>query len=484
MTAPSLGLLTDLYELTMACGFHRSDIGRSEAAFQLFFRKHPFNGGYAICAGLETAIDAVRRFRFDEPDVRYLAGLRGNDDRPLFDDDFLDALRRFRFTGNIDAVPEGTVVFAHEPLVRVTGPIVECQLLESVLLCIVNFQTLIATKASRVCAAAKGDPVIEFGLRRAHGIDGALSASRAAYIGGCAATSNVMAGRNFGIPVKGTHAHSWVMAHGDELRSFREYAAVMPNNCVFLVDTYDSLQGVRNAVEVGKELRERGHKMVGIRLDSGDLAVLSIETRRILDDAGFPNAVIVGSNDLNEDLIASLKDQGSTVNVWGVGTQLVTSYSQPALGGVYKLTAVREPGGEWQPRIKLSEQTIKISNPGLLQVRRFRDDSWFLADAIYDVNLGIDRDGTYNELRDPTLRRPFPVNASSEDLLVPVFRNGELVYDAPSIHDVQKRARSQLDRLSPATRRRLNPQPYPVGLEQTLYELKMRLVREARSIEV
>jgi nicotinate phosphoribosyltransferase len=483
LTAPPLGLLTDLYELTMACGFHRSEIGRCEAAFHLVFRKHPFDGGYAICAGLETAIDAVQRFRFDEADIRYLAGLKGNDGLPLFDADFLAALRGFRFTGNIDAVPEGTVVFAHEPLVRVTGPIVECQLLESVLLCIVNFQSLIATKATRVCAAAKGDPVIEFGLRRAHGVDGALSASRAAYIGGCAGTSNVMAGRRFDIPVMGTHAHSWVMAHGDERRAFREYAAALPNNCVFLVDTYDSLEGVRHAIIVGRELRERGHELAGIRLDSGDLAVLSIEARRLLDDAGFPDAKIVASNDLNEDLIASLKEQGSAVNVWGVGTKLVTAYDQPALGGVYKLTAIREPGGEWRPRIKLSEQTIKISNPGVQQVRRFRDEAGFLADVIYDVGLGIGPQESFAEFRDATLFRPFPENAASEDLLVPVFRDGELIYDAPPIHDVQQRTRSQLDQLAPATKRRLNPQPFPVGLEQTLFELKTRLVREARSIE-
>ena len=479
-TSPPLGLLTDLYELTMAYGFHRAQIGRCDAAFHLFFRQHPFGGGYAVCAGLETAIDAVRRFRYDDADVEYLAGLRGNDDRPLFDDDFLDVLLGFRFTGNIDAIPEGTLVFAHEPLVRVTGPILECQLLESVLLCIVNFQTLIATKASRVCTAAKGDAVIEFGLRRAHGVDGALSASRAAWIGGCAGTSNVLAGRRFGIPVMGTHAHSWVMAYGDERRAFREYANVLPNNCVFLVDTYDTLEGVKHAVEVGRELREQGHKMVGIRLDSGDLAVLSIEARRLLDEAGFPDAGIVASNDLNEDLIASLKDQGATITVWGVGTQLVTAYNQPALGGVYKLTAVREPGGEWQPRIKLSEQTIKISNPGVQQVRRFRDESGFLADAIYDVELGIGREGASIDLHDATLQRPFPADAESEDLLVPVFRNGEVVYDAPPIQDVRTRAQQQLDQLAPATKRRLNPQPFPVGLERSLFELKMRLVSEAR----
>jgi len=475
----SLGLLTDLYELTMAYAYQQTDVDDHEAAFHLFFRKHPFGGGYAVSAGLQPVIDAIQKFRFDEDDLAYLGSLRGNDERPLFDSDFLDLLRDFHFSGDVDAVPEGTVVFAHEPLVRVCGPLLQCQLLESVLLCLVNFQTLIATSAARICTAARGEPVLEFGLRRAHGMDGAIAASRAAYIGGCAATSNVMAGRLFNIPVKGTHAHSWVMTFGDELTAFRNYASALPNNCVFLVDTYDTLAGVQNAIQVGRELREQGHEMVGIRLDSGDLTELSIKARRLLDDAGFPDAAVVGSNDLDESLIESLKEQGAVINVWGVGTKLVTAYDDPALGGVYKLTAVRKPGGEWQPRIKLSEQTIKISNPGVLQVRRFLDDG-FCGDVIYEENLGLDADRRSVDVNDPTRRHRIPQRMASEELLVPVFRNGRPVYSSPSLHEIRERTLQQLNQLPRAVKRRLNPQPYRVGLDARLYDLKTRLIEEVR----
>ncbi len=304
---------------------------------------------------------------------------------------FLDYLRDLKFACDVDAVPEGTPVFPYEPLVRVKGPILQAQIIETLLLTIINFQTLIATKAARVNIAARGEDVLEFGARRAQGVDGALTASRAAYIGGCAATSNVMAGKVWNIPVKGTHAHSWVMLFEDELEAFQTYARTMPNNCVFLVDTYDTLAGVRHAVEVGKWLRENGHKLLGVRLDSGDLATLSIGARQILDEAGFEDAAIVASNDLDEYLIRSLKEQGAKISVWGVGTRLATAYDQPALGGVYKLSAVLE-NGKWQPRLKLSEQTVKISNPGILQVRRFRRAATdkaapgqLFADAIYNA---------------------------------------------------------------------------------------------------
>src|SRR5215213_2354655 len=349
----SLSLLTDLYQLTMAYGYWKLGRGEQEAVFHLTFRKHPFAGGFTVACGLHAVIDYLRALRFDESDVGYLATLKGNDGRPLFDRKFLDYLRDMRFTCDIDAIPEGTAVFPHEPLVRVKGPILQAQIIETPLLNLVNFQTLIATKAARVCLAARGEPVLEFGLRRAQGIDGALSASRAAYVGGCAATSNVLAGRLFGIPVKGTHAHSWVMSFEDEREAFQEYAEALPNNCVFLADTYDTLEGVRRAAEVGKKLRARGHEMVGIRLDSGDLAYLSIEARKILDEAGFPRAAILASNDLDENLIASLKEQGAKVNVWGVGTKLVTAYDQPALGGVYKMAAIRAKDGKaWEHKVK------------------------------------------------------------------------------------------------------------------------------------
>ena len=292
--ATSLALLTDLYQLTMACAYWKSGTADKEAAFHLTFREAPFQGGFTIASGLEPAIEWLKAFQFSDPDLAYLATIPGPDKQPLFGKDFLDYLRKFKFSCDVDAVPEGTVVFPHEPLLRVQGPLLQAQLLETPLLNFLNFQSLIATKAARICLAARGEPVIEFGLRRAQGIDGGLTASRAAYVGGCAGTSNVLAGKTFGIPVSGTHAHSWVMSFDNEKQAFEEYAQALPNNCIFLVDTYDSLEGVRHAVEVGKELRQRGSELVGIRLDSGDLAFLSIEARKILDKSGFSNAAIIG----------------------------------------------------------------------------------------------------------------------------------------------------------------------------------------------
>ncbi|MBI4845644.1 MAG: nicotinate phosphoribosyltransferase, partial [Candidatus Omnitrophica bacterium] len=335
----SLGLLTDFYQLTMAYSYWKTGVSEKEAVFHMFFRNNPFKSGFTIACGLEYVIDYLENFYIDETDVAYLQSLRGNDDKPIFERKFLDYLFNLEINCDIDAIPEGTVVFPMEPLIRVHGPILQCQMLETALLNIINFQTLIATKAARMCIATDGDPILEFGLRRAQGIDGSLAASRAAYIGGCAATSNVLAGKLFDIPVKGTHAHSWVMSFDDELESFKAYAKAMPNNCVFLVDTYDTLEGVRKAVEVGIWLRQNGHDMMGIRLDSGDLAYLSIEARKILDQSGFVNTKIVASNDLDENIITSLKEQNAQINVWGVGTKLITAYDQPALGGVYKLSA-------------------------------------------------------------------------------------------------------------------------------------------------
>ena len=365
------GLLTDFYELTMAAGYWKSGMADREAVFHLFFRKHPFQGGYTIAAGLADAVECLRQLRFDESDLAYLASLKSAAGRPLFAPEFLEYLRAFKFRCDVDAIPEGSVVFPHEPLVRVRGPILQAQLIETMLLQIINFQSLIATKAARICQSAAGDPVIEFGLRRSQGADGGLAASRAAYIGGCAGTSNVIAGRELGVPVKGTHAHSWVMAFPSERESFAAFARAMPDNCILLVDTYDSLEGVQQAVAVAKQLRAQGRELAGIRLDSGDLAYLSIAARQILDDAGFPDAVIVGSNDLDEHIITSLKQQGARINVWGVGTRLVTAFDEPALGGVYKLAAIRGDDGEWEAKLKLSEQTAKITTPGMLQVRRF-----------------------------------------------------------------------------------------------------------------
>jgi nicotinate phosphoribosyltransferase len=353
----SLALLTDLYQLTMAYGYWKIGRDKRRAVFQLSFRSHPFQGGYTVACGLEDAIEFLSNLKFNPDDLEYLRTLRGNDNEKLFEPAFIDYLRDFRFTCDVDAVPEGTVVFPHEPLLRVTGPILQGQIIETPLLNLINFQTLIATKSARICQAARGEPVLEFGLRRAQGIDGALAASRSAFVGGCAGTSNVLAGKLFGIPVRGTHAHSWVMSFDTELEAFETYAAALPNNCVFLVDTYDTLQGVRNAVKAGELLRKTGHRMIGIRLDSGDLAYLSIEARKILDEAGFKDAAILATNDLDEHIIQSLKSQGATIAVWGVGTRLATAFDQPALGGVYKLGAIQDEHGIWRSKLKLSEQT-------------------------------------------------------------------------------------------------------------------------------
>lgn len=476
----SLALLTDLYQLTMAYGYWKLGKAEREGVFHLFFRKAPFGGGYAVAAGLGPAIEFLKQYHFEQSDIDYLATLTGNDNQPLFEAAFLQYLHEFRWSCDVDAIPEGTVVFGHEPLVRVRGPILQCQILETALLNIINFQTLIATKASRICAATKGEPVLEFGLRRAQGIDGGLSASRAAYIGGCAATSNVLAGKMYGIPVKGTHAHSWVMSFETEAESFVGYAEAMPNNCVFLVDTYNTLEGVREATRIGQTLREQGHEMVGIRLDSGDLAYLSIEARKILDEAGFPDASIVASNDLDERIIESLKGQGAKITVWGVGTKLATAHDQPALGGVYKLAALRDADGQWQSKLKLSEQPIKTSIPGILQVRRFETEGRFIADMIYDETLGVDSQNLIVDPGNAQRRKKIPSTAIGTDLLLPVMRAGKVVTEAASAAEAKERAQQQLQKLHPTIRRILNPHNYPVGLDIGLHQLRERMITQAR----
>src|ERR1700732_3410673 len=439
-------LLTDLYQLTMAYGDWKKQMLEYEAIFHLSFRQQPFNGGYALTCGLRDAIDYRQNFEFRSDDLAYLAELKGPDGLPLFEPKFLDYLQTLHFACDIDAIPEGNVVFPHEPLLRVSGSLLQGQLFETALLNIFNFQTLIATKSARICLAARGSPVMEFGLRRAHGPDGALAASRAAYIGGCVATSNVLAGKVFGIPVRGTHAHSWVMSFQTEYEAFAAYAEVMPGNCVFLVDTYDSIEGIRHAVEVGRRLRSIGKDLAGIRLDSGDLSYLSIVARGILDQAGFKTTQIVASNDLDEYVIGSLNEQGAMIDLWGVGTKLVTAFDQPALGGVYKLGAIRPPNGSWQKKVKLSEQAVKVSNPGSLQVRPCEDQKEYLADMIYDELDGIPTERRIVDIADVTIQRKIPGSAEYRDLLVPIFRRGNLVYERPSIHQMRGLVQSELGR--------------------------------------
>jgi nicotinate phosphoribosyltransferase len=479
----SLALLTDLYELTMAYGYWRNGVADREAVFHLFFRKHPFHGGYTLCAGLAGAMDILDNLRFDEEDLAYLAGLLGRDGRPLFNREFLDYLRHLEFVCDVDAVPEGTVVFPQEPLVRVKGPILQAQILETFLLNQINFASLIATKSARVCGAARGDDVLEFGLRRAQGIDGGLTASRAAYIGGCSSTSNVLAGRLYGIPVSGTMAHSWVMSFDTELASFQAYAQAMPNNCVFLVDTYDTLDGVANAIEVGRWLRQHGHEMVGVRLDSGDLAYLSKESRRMLDEAGFPEARILASGDLDEELIEHIKHaQGAPIAIWGVGTNLVTGGSDPALGGVYKLAAVRGEGGEWQYRLKVSEQPAKTTNPGIQRIRRYQDAAGqSLADVIYDETEDLVGGVTVVDPLDATKSRRMAPDTPYEELLVPIYRGGRRVYESPPLKTLQERATAQLVSFHEGHRRLKNPHLYPVGLSHGLQERKTALILAHRA---
>ncbi len=476
----SLALLTDLYQLSMACGYWKSGLAEREAVFHLTFRRPPFSGGYAIAAGIGPALAYLRRLRFTEDDRAYLATLTDNTGAPLFPAAFLAYLGELQFTCRVDCVPEGSLVFPHEPIIRVTGPIIQAQLVETALLTLVNFQTLIATKASRVVTAARGEPVLEFGLRRAQGVDGGLGASRAAYIGGTAATSNVLAGKMFGIPVKGTHAHSWVMFHVDELAAFRAYADALPGNCTFLVDTYDTLDGVKHAIIVGHELRAKGYEMAGIRLDSGDLAHLSIESRKLLDAAGFPEAKIFASNDLDETLIASLHEQGARIDTWGVGTKLVTAYDQPALGGVYKLGACRDDAGHWRETIKLSEQPIKISNPGLLQVRRLRRDGWLVGDVIYDSNAGYSGPSIHD------IEAPMQPARTIEfdhevDLLQTYLDGGKVVREPDDLPSARARAADELAHLSTRAKRFLNPQPYPVGLDAHVHARKQQLIAEAHA---
>jgi nicotinate phosphoribosyltransferase len=475
----SLALLTDLYQLTMACGYWKAGAADREAVFHLTFRRPPFGGGYAIAAGIAPALGYLRGLGFSADDLAYLATLHDGEGAPLFPAGFLGYLGALRFACTVDAAPEGSLVFAHEPIVRVSGPIAHAQIVETALLTMINFETLIATKASRIVQAARGAPVVEFGLRRAQGIDGGISASRAAYLGGCSATSNVLAGKLFGIPVSGTHAHSWVMFHGDELAAFRAYADALPGNCTLLVDTYDTLDGVRHAITVGNELRAHGHELAGVRLDSGDLAHLSIEARRMLDEAGFPAARVVASNDLDEAVIASLFEQGARIDTFGVGTRLVTGFDQPALGGVYKLGAARDEHGEWCDAIKLSEQPTKISNPGHLAIRRLRRAGELVADIIYDSEVGFGPP-VLHDIEEPS-RPPYtPEFDDDADLLVTYLRRGEPVVDADPLDVARARAARELAQLSPRARRFLNPQPYPVGLDPHVHTRKQQLVAEAR----
>ncbi len=466
-----LALHTDLYQLTMAYGYFKSGRHKREAVFHHFFRKKPFGGEYAIAAGLEDLIHFIENFRFTTSDLDYLASLEG----PLFDDNFLKFLSSFKFDLDIDAVEEGSVVFPYEPMIRVKGPILDAQLLESPLLNLVNFQTLIATKASRISLSAEGAEVVEFGLRRAQGVNGALSASRAAFIGGASSTSNVLAGKKFGIPLRGTHAHSWVMSYEDEKDAFQNFAELMPNNCVLLVDTYDSIMGAKKAIEVG------GINLSALRLDSGDLAQLSIQIRQLLDNAGLSSTKIMASNELDEHIIKDLKYQGAKIDIWGVGTSLATGKGQGALDGVYKLSCLKSDNGQWRPTLKISEQLEKISNPGILNIRRFFTEQGNIADMIFDSLQETAKEPTLVHPIDQTKKKRILGKIAYKDLLNPIFRAGKRVYDLPPLVAIQKRAKEEIAAFHPSIMRLLYPNPYFVGLEQNLFESKLKMIEKISS---
>ncbi len=481
---PSLALLTDLYQLTMAYAHWKTGSHNKQAVFHLYFRANPFAGGFTVACGLARAREFLSSFGFAGDDLDYLRTLTGLDGSRLFDEGFLEYLRELKLDCDIEAVDEGRVVFPSAPLLRVKGPIIAAQLVETPLLNVINFETLIATKAARIAIAARGEPILEFGLRRAQGIDGALAASRAAYIGGCSATSNVLAGRLFGIPVRGTHSHSWVMAFASERESFEQFALAMPGNCVFLVDTFHSLEGVAHAIEVGKTLKAGGHQLGGIRLDSGDLAYLSIEARRMLDEAGFKDAQILASNELDENIIASLREQGARVSVWGVGTRLITGHDQAAMGCVYKLSAVRDPGGPWQSRMKLSEQAAKVSNPGIQQVRRYSSGTEYVGDMIWheDPDTHAPPSPLMIDPLDLTRRRSFAPAQPFEDILKPLFRNGAFVGKEETIDAIRQRVVDDLERLHPGIKRFINPHVYPVGLGDSLFKMRAELLLALRGV--
>lgn len=473
----NLTMMTDLYQLTMMYGYYKCGMRDNVATFDMFYRAKGESTHYAIMAGVEQLIDYIQNLHFDQEAIAYLRSLA------IFDEDFLTELANFKFHGDIRAVPEGTIVFSGEPLIRVTAPIFEAQLIETALLTIINHQTLIATKASRVVQAAEGGVIMEFGLRRAQGPDAGIYGARAAIIGGCAGTSNVLTGQMYNIPAMGTHAHSWVMSFPTELEAFRKYAEMFPTSCTLLVDTYDTLRsGVPNAITVFKELREKGYEGKAIRLDSGDLAYLSREARKMLDNAGFPEIRICASGDLDENLIRDLKLQGAAIDTWGVGTKLITSEDCPSLGGVYKLAA-EVVDGRIVPKMKISENPVKITNPGVKKLYRIYDGETgkAVADLIaldheeYDTSKPLTIYDPINTWKSMTL-----TNYTMKELQVPLFKNGEKVYESPSLLEIQQHCKEEMDTFWDQYKRLLNPHRYKVDLSDSLWMLKNSMLQQYR----
>ena len=473
----NLTMLTDLYQLTMMNGYYKKGVENDTAVFDVFFRKNVCEGGYTIVCGIEEIVHYINNLSFNEHDLDYLRSLN------LFDEDFIGFLRNFKFTGDIYAVEDGSVMFPGEPIIVVKAPLYQAQLVETAILSIVNFMTLIATKASRVCNAAGGDPVLEFGLRRAQGPEAGLYGAKAAIIGGCTGTSNVLTGKMFGVPVAGTHAHSWVQKFDSELEAFRAYAQTYPDSCLLLIDTYNVLEsGIKNALIVFDELRAKGFEPIGVRLDSGDLTYLSKEVRKILDDAGYPNAKITASNDLDEYTIISLKQEGAAIDSWGVGTKLITSYDYPSLGGVYKLAATTNREGILEPKIKISENPEKINNPGFKKVVRiYNKNEKCEADLIMLDDETIDETKPL-EIFDPvyTWKRRVYENYTIRELLKPLFLEGKLVRERKSVYEVKEYAKKELSSMWDQYKRIKNPHIYKVDLSQKLWDMKNDLIASIR----
>ncbi|MBQ8986629.1 MAG: nicotinate phosphoribosyltransferase [Lachnospiraceae bacterium] len=480
MDRQNLTLLTDLYELTMMQGYFKNKEENNTVIFDAFFRNNPFGGGYSIMCGTEQLVKYIKELHFSKQDIDYLRSLG------IFDEDFLAYLESFKFTGSIYAIPEGSLMFPREPMVKVIAPIMEAQLVETAILNIINHQSLIATKAARICYAARGDGIMEFGLRRAQGPDAGTYGARAAVIAGCVGTSNVLCGQLFDVPVKGTHAHSWIMSFPDELTAFKTYGDLYPNACILLADTYDTLKsGVPNAIKTFQYLRDKGTlgKGYGIRLDSGDLAYISKKARKMLDEAGFPDAIISASNDLDEHLIDSLKNQGAAITSWGVGTHLITAKDNPSFGGVYKLAAIQRPDGTFEPKIKLSENTEKVTNPGDKKIYRVYEK----ANHKIIADLICLEEETFTDQRPLVLFDPAEPWKKTKleagefelrELMIPLFKDGECVYDFPKTMDIRKKCLEEQDTLWEESRRLVNPHQIYVDLSRKLYDTKLRLLDE------
>ena len=477
MFSNNLTMMTDLYELTMMQGYFFEG-NEDKVVFDVFYRKNPSGSAYAITCGLDQVIDYIKNLSFSYEDIDYLRGLG------IFKEDFLSYLAGFHFSGDIYAIPEGSVVFPKEPLVKVIAPIMEAQLVETAILNIINHQSLIATKTSRIVFAANGDGIMEFGLRRAQGPDAGLYGARAAMIGGCVGTSNVLAGQMFDVPVMGTHAHSWIMSFPDEYTAFKTYAEMYPDNCTLLVDTYDTLKsGVPNAIRVFQEFKDAGKPLIkyGIRLDSGDLAYLSKEARKMLDEAGFPEATICASNDLDEFLLHDLKMQGAAIDSWGVGTNLITSKDCPSFGGVYKLAAIQNEEGEFVPKIKISENTEKITNPGNKTIYRIYEK----ASGKIKADLICFADEVIDPKQDLLLFDPMDTWKKTKlaggtytvrEILLPIFKNGECLYKSPTLKEIAAYCREEKDTLWDETKRLFYPHRVYVDLSQKLYAVKQSLL--------